>query len=279
MTPARASLLSRDGSRDGRVLASLGSALAPGHPSWLAPFGTVDGVGRSSDEALLVRASAIRSGPLRVAVIANADAAQADATVKAADRWVARRPNEVRACAPATAPVARPGTYAIDVEPGSPSEATLAIAIAATDDARRGAQWIAAALDGPDGLLARALGESGLARSWSASAIGAPRAPALVVRVVSSNAQLDAAVAQTRVLLDRLRQNGLSEADRTRANEIRARTELATSLDPRARLLALWRGDRASTAPTADAIKAFASTLRDADLVIVAARPARTKSP
>ena len=282
ITPARASLVGRAAARDGRVLATLGGALAAGHPSWFAPLGTADGVGRASDEAVMLRASAMRAGPLRVGVLANADVAQADAVVQAVDRWIARRPGEVRACAPSSTSVARPGTYVVDVEAGAPSEATIAIALTASDDAsRRSAHWIAAALDGPDGLLARALGESALARAWSAHVTAAPRATALVVRITSSNGQLDAAVAQTRALLDRLRQNGLADAERTRAAESRSRTELAAALDPRARLLSLWRGDRAAgAAPTAEAIRTFAAaTLRDDALVIVAARPARTKGP
>jgi hypothetical protein len=282
VTPARASLLARDGARDGRVLAALGGALAPGHPSWIAALGTTDGVGRASDEAVALRASAMRAGPLRVAVIANADAAQADAAVQAADRWIARRPGESRACTPPIAPSARPGTYAVEIEAGAQSEATLAIALPAGDEAaRRSALWIAAALDGAGGLLARALGDSGLARSWSAHVVGAPRVPALIVRVGAANAQLDAAVAQTRALLERLHQNGLPDADVARATEVRARAELAASLDPRARVLALWRGERpAGAPPAADALRAFAtSVLRDDALVIVAARPSRAKGP
>lgn len=277
---ARGWLLGRGGAREARVLGALGSALAPGHPSWIAPWGTADGVGRASDEAIALRASALRAGPLRVAVVANADAAQADAAAQAADRWIARRPGEARACAAGAAPIARPGTYAVDLEPGASSEATLALALPTGDDARRAALLLAAALDGADGLLARALGDGNLARSWSAAVLGAPRAPSLVVRVVAPNAQLDAAVAQTRALFDRLQKNGITEQERTRASELRARADLAAALDPRARLLALWRGERAGAPPTADALRAFAaSVLRDDALVIVAARPARSKGP
>jgi hypothetical protein len=212
-----------------------------------------------------------------VAVLANADAAQAESAVHAADRWVARRPGEARACAPLAPPAARPGTYAVEVEAGAPAEATLAFALPPNEEARRSAQWIAAALDG-DGLLARALEGSGLARAWSATVLGGPSA-ALVVRIVAANGQLDAAVAQTRALLDRIRQSGLSDADRARATDARTRAELAASLDPRWRLVALFRGERPASTPTADAIKSFAATLRDDALVIVAARPTRAKAP
>ena len=135
--------------------------------------------------------------------------------------------------APATP---RPGTYAVDLPAGATSEALLALPLSPADDAARAAAaWLAAALDGPDGLLAHGPGrtsagaapESALARGWSAAVVGAPRSPALVVRLSASEGSLDAAVAQTRALLDRLRQGALREEDRSRASSSLARAALA----------------------------------------------------
>jgi hypothetical protein len=286
---ARALLLAENDREDARALVALADAVVPGHPSWIAPMGTLDALGRSSDAAVVARASAMRAGPLRVAVIASGDAAQAEAAIRAVDRWVARRPGDARACAvPSVPPAAHPGTYAVDTAPGSPAEAWLALALPAGDDAKVGAAtWLARALDGPDGLLAHALG-GGLARSWSARVVGTPRAPALVIRVTSAQGALDAAVAQTRALVDRVRQGSLAEADRARAVQSAAEEQLAASLDPRARLVGLWRDARDGreargareeaplAAPSLDALRAFASaTLRDDALIIVAARPPR----
>jgi hypothetical protein len=218
-----------------------------------------------------------------VAVLANTDAAQADAAARAVDRWIARRPGETRACPPlAASATPRPGTYAVALPSGALSEALLALPIAATDDgARIAATWLAAALDGPGGLLAQALGggstpESALARSFSAAVIGAPRSPALTVRLTATDASLDAAVAETRNLFDRLRQGALHDVDRSRAAASLAREALDRSLDPRARTIDLWRGEIATPAPSLDALQAFAAaSLHDDALVIVAARPAR----
>ena len=295
---ARASLLVRASDPDGRVSSALGAALAPGHPSWVWPLGTSEGLGRSSDEAVWMRAAAMRAGPLRVAVLANADTAQADAAVHAVDRWIARRPGEARTCAlaPSTPPLARPGTYAVEIASGGGAEASLALPLPLGDDARAMATWLAAALDGEGGLLAHALGDGALARSHGARVIGEPRAPALVVRIAAANAQLDQAVAQVRALIDRVRQGALTEADRARAQASLAKEELSLALDPRARLVALFRspsrsgsasrdardaGKLSSIAPTLDALRAFAAAaLREDALVIVAARPARApKSP
>jgi len=285
---ARTALLARLGDIDERALASLGAALTPNHPSWVDPLGTSFGLASASDEAIAMRAAALRAGPLRVAVVANADAQQAAAAVQAVDRWIARRPGEARVCPPLPgAGPARVGTYAVDLPAGADARALLAVPVPANDPAARAAaRWTAAALDGPGGLLARALGgpargddaDSALATSWNAAVVGDPRAPAIVVRLTAPDAQLDAAVAQSRALLDRLRRGALRDEDRARAAAALARAATEAALDPRARAIELWRGDPApagAPAPSLDALRSFASsTLRDDALVIVAARPA-----
>jgi hypothetical protein len=298
ISQARAAMVARAAGTDERALAGLAGALAPGHPSSLQPEGTLFGLASLSDASVAARAAAIRAQPLRVAVVANADASQADAAVRAVDRWVARRPGQSRAC-PATAASAtpRPGTYAVDLPAGTVSEVLIGVPFAAADAAARVAgTWVAAALDGADGLLAHALGADArvsgdaasrtpeaLAHAWSAAVLGAPQSPALVVRVVGSDASLDAAVAQVRALLDRLRHGALRDEDRDRAAGALGRARLAASLDPRARVIDLWRGDPSTLeahdpAPSLDDLRAFAAaTLRDEAFIIVAARPPRVE--
>jgi hypothetical protein len=282
---ARTSLLTRSSEPGARALAALGSALAPGHPSWVETLGTSFGLASSTEEALRQRVSTLRAGPLRVAVVANTDPAQADAAVRAVDRWIVRSPGEARACPPlaSTAP-ARAGTYAVELPSGGASEALLALPIATDAPARTAAAWLAAALDGKGGLLARALGNAdrgpALASEWSATVIGAPRVPALVVRLVAPDGSLDGAVAQTRALLDHLRQGALKPEDRARAAALLASRALGAQLDPRARLVQVWRADPAATAPSLDELQAFAAAaLRDESLIIVAARPPRSPTP
>jgi hypothetical protein len=281
-TAARTTLIAGATESGARALGGLAAAVAPGHPSWVAPEGTLFGLSSLSDDAIAARAASLRGGPLRLAVMANVDAAQADAAARAVDRWIARRPGEARSCPAAGAPMApREGTYAVDVAPGAPSEVLLGAPLPADGSARAPAAWIAAALDGSDGLLARALGGSPsappLARAWDASVLGAPHASALVVRIAGADPSVDAAVAQVRALLDRLRQGALREEDRAHAAAALGKDRLAASLDPRARVIDLWRGEgSAAAAPSLDDLKAFAAAaLRDEHLVIVAARPPR----
>lgn len=280
---ARADLLRRDSRSDGSALSVLASALAPQHPSWIVAWGTSEPLARSSDAAVLLRAQSLRAGPLRVAVLVNADATQADAAVRAADRWVVRRTGDARACRAPTATLPpRPGTYAAPPRPGSIPEAYLAFPFPAGDEAARGAALLlASALDGDGALLDKALGGSTpLARESSARVLGWPRAPALVIRVVAPQASLDAAVMQARALVDRLHKGGLSAADYDRAVAARARASLATALDPRARVVATWRGEpidaMVKMRVTAEAVRSFVQKhLAEDGMVVVASRPGR----
>jgi hypothetical protein len=280
---ARTALLAGATDTRSRLFAALGAAVAPEHPSWVAPAGTAFGLMSATSDAIATRAGALRAGPLRVAVLADDDEAQASAAVGAVDRWIARRPGDERTC-PAGPSLARPraGTYAVDLPVGAPSQALVAAALPAGDPgARRAAVGLAAMLDGPGGLLAHALaadagGGAPLASDWSAKVVGGPQAEALVVRVVAADGALDLAVAQTRALLDRVRQGAFRDADRARAEASLARARAASALDPRTRLIELWLGDAPYALPALDELRALASTaLRDEGLVIVAARPAR----
>jgi hypothetical protein len=286
---ARAELLRHDARADGPALGVLASAVAPGHASWFIASGREDTLARSADGAVLARAQALRAGPLRVAVLANVDAAQGDAALRAADRWIDRRVGDARACRASTAPSPpRPGTYAIEPRAGAAPEAYLAFPFGAGDEkARAAAATIAAALDGEGGLLDKAFAGAGaLARSWSARVVGWPRAPALVLRIVSTQAALDNAVMQARALVDRVKKSGLVAADLERATATASRDALAAALDPRARVVATWRNEPIPTATQPlprtraglDDVRAFAAKyLAEDAMVVVAARPARVK--
>jgi hypothetical protein len=273
---ARGSLLARlAGSEDARVAAALADAIAPGHPSWVLPAGTSESLARSSDDAVEARLDALRAGPLRVSVLADQDASQGDVVLETLGAWLPRRSSRPPVCPGSATPApARPGTYAVETPGASAAEAWLAFPLQPGE--RDEARVVAAALARKGGLLERALG-SGLARSWGAKVMGPARAPALVVRVASAQGTLDAAVAEARVLFDRMRQQGLAEGDRAAAVAELAEERLESSLDPKARLVALWRGEGDAPAPpTLEALQAFAAkTLRDEALVVVASRPPR----
>ncbi|HEY1957878.1 MAG TPA: hypothetical protein VGH28_19795 [Polyangiaceae bacterium] len=264
---AQARLL--DAARPG--LSELAEAIAPGRPASILPTGTARSLLRLAPAAIAARADALRRGPLRVAVLANEDAAQGDAAVAAIDRWALRE--GARACpARAEGATPKPGTYAVQTDDGT-SEAYLAAPLGQEDDGA--AETLADALDGENGLLAKALGD-GLARAWSARVLGRAGSRALVVHVDAPQEALDAAVAQVRALFDRLRQGALDAADVARSKKREADALAARMRDPRERLIALFRGEPAQADVTLERGRAAAAAiLRDDALVIVAARPAR----
>ncbi len=280
---ARARLIDLAGKDDpARSFATLAEALRPGHPSAVFPLAAGKGLVGSSDSAVVSRIAALRRGPLRLAVLGDDDAAEAQAAVQAVDRWVPHGADGPRACAASfAAPPPRPGTYA--APPATSHSAWLAVPLprgSSAPSVHDAAAATAAALEGADGLLARAL-SGGLASSWSARLVGAGAGDedALVIRVVSSAHALDAAVAQVRALLDHLQRGAFTDADRTRAAARLADDALRVTLTPRGRLLRLWHGQPTrppadSAPPTLDAMHAFhADVLRDDSLVIVASRP------
>ena len=158
------------------------------------------------------------------------------ATIARVDRWVLRE--GARAC-PAQAAIAppKPGTYAVATDDGT-SEVYLALAVPPQWEAE--AVAIAGVLDRD---CSRRRSRTGSRASRAHACWVLPAARALVVHVEAPASALDAAVAQTRALLDRVRQGAIADADLARHV---ARTEddsAATMRDPRERLIALFRGE------------------------------------
>src|SRR5207253_3553799 len=99
---ARAALLGRvsDGvASDGRAMNALAAALVPGHPSWLAPLGSWEGLAKAGVEGASLRWAALTGGPVRLAVLANESQEQAEDAARVLDRWLVRTP-QPRACPP-----------------------------------------------------------------------------------------------------------------------------------------------------------------------------------
>jgi hypothetical protein len=217
-----------------------------------------------SEEAVATRATALRAGPWRAAVLTD-DRSPGAAMASAIDRFIPRGAS--RACptgAPRTLPA--PGTYAASAPS---SEAYLAFPIEAS--ALPAAPFLVAALDGKDGLLEKAL--SGVVRDASARLLGVPRAPAVVAFLDAPGGALDAAVMQTRTLFDRVRKSGLTPEELSRARRTQGASDLHARLDPHERLIRLWRNASAASPDDAAIQAAAGAVFRDEALVVVAARP------
>ncbi|HEY4118303.1 MAG TPA: hypothetical protein VGM56_10620, partial [Byssovorax sp.] len=269
---ARAELLDRierESGRQGAAFEALANALAPNHPSWVAPLGLWSRVASSGVEAVRLRAAALAAGPMRVAVLANVDQAEADAAVAEVDRWLAPSAGE-RACRPGVAAPSRAGTSSARL----PSDAQLGQALVAVplpDAGRAYAEAAAAILGGERGPLAGALKDT--APAWSARVVGGARGAALVVDVRAPDDSLASATAQARATLLNLGER-VTDADVARANADLARADADASLDPRSRVAALWSG---ASGPrrvvTTSALKAYLGAwIRESSLVVVEAR-------
>jgi hypothetical protein len=305
---ARAALLDhldRTAGPQGAALAAFAAAAAPDHPSWIEPFGLWSKIAGASAEGVRLRALALAQGPLRVAVLANADAGQAAAAADAVDRWLAPL-GTARTCRAQPSAAIRPGHYETRLPDGAPfAQALLGAPVPPPRAPGRDlAEITVAALDGEGsgtpGLLAASLVDA----TASARLLGGARAPVLVVDVRAPTDSLAAATAEVKALLLRL-PTSVTDTDLTRAAAAWERRERAARADPRRRLTDLWSAapvhdvgsagsaDSAGSAPkppsgagrpsissgesprpALSAWRGFlAATLREASLVVVEARP------
>lgn len=248
-------------------------ALAPDRPSWLDALGALEPVAKIGAEAVELRLSTLRGGPLRLAVLANADAEQVDAASRAAERWVPRLPGETRACPSAELPAApKAALHVVRVAAGT----GIALAFPVADEDRDAASTLAAALDGEGGRLARDLGPQGLATSYEARLVRGLGRSALVIVVLAPNGNLDAVAAAVRSSVERLRSAGPDDAERARAEGRRAQAALGRRLDPRARVVDLFVGDEPKGAVEPAKLRAAAARVLSEDhLQLVVARLAK----
>jgi hypothetical protein len=267
--------LERTSGPQGAALDAFIGAVAPDHPSWLEPLGPWGRTANAGLEAIRLRRQALASGPLRVAVLANVDAAQGAAAADAVARWLPPRAAD-GACHAGPAGPTKPGRYDAKL----PADAPLGQALIGLGVPSLGApghdlaELTALALDGEGGVLAGAL-SAPLAARASARLLGGARSAALVVDVRAPADSLDAAIAEAKSALAKLAQGGATDALLARAASAASRRRRLADADPRRRLVDAWSGAPATRAtPTLAAWRDWlSSTLREPSFVVVEARP------
>jgi hypothetical protein len=246
-------------------------ATTPLHPSWVDPSGTVDGVAKVGAESVDLRLATLRSGPLRIAVLANVEDPQSDATARAAERWVPRRPGESRACPVIDSGIVGKGAiHPLSVKAGT----GVALAFPVDESQRDAAAHLALVLDGANGRLAETLGV-GVATKWEARLVRGVGRHALVILALAPDANVDAVVSRVRALLEKLRGGAIEQADLARADRDRETARIARRLDPRARVVDLFAGELTATPAAIDLtqLRAIAGKVLDEDRVqLVVAR-------
>jgi hypothetical protein len=247
-------------------------AMSPGHPSWLEPRGTFAALSDAGQSSFELSRRAFLRGPLRVAVLTNGGSAQAELVRAAIDRWLGIERLGTEAC-PARVPAPpRVGELTLTTSSGPEAEgAYVAVALPGLSGAaRRQAEATLFLLNRRGGLLDQAL--SSLAARAEARLVGGPTLGGLVVRVSADPGAETAAVAQVRALLDRLSRGAASPGDVALAERELSRAELETSLDPRRRIVDLFRG--ATPQPPLDpgSLRGFQARLAGAHHTVVYVR-------
>jgi hypothetical protein len=250
--------------------ARLLDALSPDHSAWLEPRGTWASLAQANRDSVGARGRDLLRGPLRVAVLANQDDAQGAATVQAFERWLAPWRDDPRRCQATAERSAQSGELTLAVSADSSNEsAYVGMPFPSRLKYDREAEAVAALLNAPTGALARALSASHNNASARASVIGGGRAAALVVEIRASDDEARKATLEVRRVLERLAQSPLSADDLAAAQRSAERRTLAASLDPRRRIVDLWRGAPPTPPLSASSLRAFQASLSPATQVVV----------
>jgi hypothetical protein len=122
------------------------------------------------------------------------------------------------------------------------------------------------------GFLDRALAD--LPATARATALGGPRAAALVVRLAAPPEQRDPALARLRALFDRFPSGVATTADIQAADRELGRADAAERRDPRRRIVELWRGSPAPTRLDGAKLVKFLGDLGRAGRLVVLVSPA-----
>ncbi|HEY6556063.1 MAG TPA: hypothetical protein VI072_02280 [Polyangiaceae bacterium] len=219
--------------------------LAPGRPSLLEPRGTWAALSEAATLDAEAQRRVLLQGPWRVAVLANADDEQARTTVAELERWL--RPLRVKGsqCPEPRPPAPRAGEITITATGETTDSPSAYVAVplpGATSGPSREAlltQWL---LNQPRGWLTQALRVPGLATAARARLLGSAGASALVIEIHALEGRAHEAVAQVRGLLERLARGAATEQDLQLAERALQKAELHQHLDPRRRIVELWRG-------------------------------------
>ncbi len=270
LASAQGELLAAVGGSPRPGYARLLDALAPEHSAWLEPRGTWAALAQANRDSLLARAREILRGPLRVAVLANEDDAQAAAAARALERWFAPWRDDPRRCPTSAERAARSGELSLTVADSANTEsAYLGLPFPSRLKYEREAEAFAALLNAAHGPLSQALAAEHLNASARASIIGGGRAAALVIEIHSSDDDARKATLEVRRALDRFVLGQLSNDDLAAAQRAALQRGLGASLDPRRRIVDLWRGGAAEGSLSRSSLRAFQAALSGAAQVVV----------
>ena len=254
-------------------------AVAPEHPSWLEPRGSFLALSEAATQSTEARRRAVLQGPLRLSVLANRDQEQLAVVAGAAERWIRLLRPEPTRCPVSVRIAARSGEVAMESADREAAEAPAYVAVPLpTIEAglSREAEWTAFLLNRPGGWLDQALRAPNGSFVARARVLGGSRATALLIEVHAAGDVVRGAVAQVRGLLDRLARGAVTPADFEVARKHFEREGSLALLDPRRRVVDLWRGESPRAPADLAALRRFLGALRQEAHVVVYLRPRET---
>ncbi len=215
-------------------------AASGGHPSWLDPRGTWRAVSTTLTSTADARRRVLIGGPLRLAVLANARSDQGEAVGSALERWLRPFRNDAGRC-----PTGTRGAIAateLNVEVTKPEHVRTYVTYPLTPGgAAREAEWTVHLMNRSGGWLEQTLGSASEARA-RAALLGGRSASALLIEVVTLEADRARTVDLLRSLVKNLAQGRATEADAEIARRHFEAQRAERALDPRGRIVDLWRG-------------------------------------
>lgn len=250
--------------------ARLLDALSPDHVAWLEPRGTFASLAQANRDSVAARGRDLLRGPLRVAVLGNQDDAQATDAAHALERWLAPWRDDPRRCQSTAERAAHTGELALSIPSSTNGEsAYVGLPFPSRLKYEREAQAVVLTLNGADGGLARALNTEHINASASASVIGGGRVAALIVTLHASDDDTHKAILEVRRALEHVIQTPLSNDELAAAQRATEQRALGASLDPRRRIVDLWRGATPEPPLSRVSLRSFQAVLAGAAQVVV----------
>jgi len=202
--------------------------------------------------------------------LANEDNAQAALAAHALERWFAPWRDDSRRCSTSPERAARSGELSLTVpDTANDESAYLGLPFPSRLKYEREAEAFAQLLNAPRSPLSLALSAANINASARASIIGGGRAAALVIEIRASDDDARKATLEVRRALDRFVVSPLSNDDLAAAQWVAAQRGLGASLDPRRRIVDLWRGSAAEGTLSRNSLRAFQAALSGAAQVVV----------
>ncbi|MEO8180815.1 MAG: hypothetical protein ABI895_18425 [Deltaproteobacteria bacterium] len=229
------------------------------HPSWLDARGTWSTLSALSARSVELQRDAFVRSKLRLASVGNHDDAQLAAGEQRLRSLLYGAESGRAACLPRRPVLPVSGQYRVEASTARNTEAIIAVPLpAAPEGLPEEALWTEMLMNRTDGWLSQALLQPGLVSTARARALGGAAAAALVIEIRALEGKREEAVAQVRGLLERLRAGAATMQDVQRAQEFLQRRRADLELNPRARVVELWRrGLPRPRAGTLDGLRAL----------------------